>query len=384
MRHLFLYFFLLIICSFNGCRHHNEVIEEEKPFKINGILEGADIESFVFEYYRCVKENRVIDTISVVNGKFTIEGIISPRADAWLTINDKDVFFYLDPGEMQLYFKKDSLESFILKGSQSQVDSEMLKAQINPLQDYLYKIKRQLFSEQNEQHKDFLIRQKDSTYNVLENICIDFITSHPNSYSSLDAITSLLFQNMQNGDVLMSFFDRLSESVKASCSGKMTYNFIVQRKKSSTTHVSSFEAFDKDGSLVKISDFKGKYILIDFWATWCVPCINGFPHLKELYAKYKDQGLVMISISIDKEENEQEWLNAIEKFNTTEWIHILSCKNKGENNICDLHDNLLGSSIPHYILIDQSGNVIKHWRGFSDEIAKEQNEMLKNIFENKL
>ena len=89
----------------------------------------------------------------------------------------------------------------------------------------------------------------------------------------------------------------------------------------------------------------------------------------------------MISISIDKEQDEQKWLDAIEKHDITERIHILSYKNMGENNICDLHDNLLGSSITHYVLVDKSRNVIKHWIGFSDEIAEEHDELFENIFE---
>jgi len=146
------------------------------------------------------------------------------------------------------------------------------------------------------------------------------------------------------------------------------------------SNVSSFKALDKDGNLIKISDFAGKYILVDFWASWCVPCINGFPHLKELYSKYKDKGLAVIAISTDFKEDEQKWLNAIDKNDISEWIQILACKNEGEYNICNLHGTLL-SLIPHYIVIDKSGNVIKQWRGFNDEIAKEQNKLFESVFE---
>ena len=303
MRPFFLFIFLLSIGSFYGCRHQNGTIKEEAQFKINGKIDDVNVDTVFFRYFRCVKDNSVIkDTISVTNGTFIIEGIISPRANAYLSIKDKgEVLIYLDPGEMQLYLKKDSLENFVLKGSQTQIDKEMLEVQTKPLEDYLSEIKTQLSSEQSEQNKDFLTSQKDSVENLLKNAWIDFITSHPSSHYSLDVIFRLLFYKMQNGDMLMNLFDKLSGNVRASCSGKEVYGYILQRKKSTMTNISSLEALDKDGTLVKLSDFEGKYVLIDFWASWCVPCINGFPHLKELYAKYKDKGLVVISISIDRE-----------------------------------------------------------------------------------
>ena len=372
MRHFFLFITLFLIYSH---------IKGEEPFKINGTIDGITIETFVFKYYRCEKDNSLIeDTISVTNGNFTIEGIISPRTNAVLSIEDKEVSLYLDPGEMQLYLKKDSLENFTLKGSQTQEDKTILEAQTKLLVGYLSEIETQLSSEQSEHNKDFLIQHKDSIDNLIENVWIDFIASHPSSHYSLDLIFFLLFNKKQNADVLMSLFEGLSENVRVSCSGEQMYRFILQRQQSTITNVSSLEALDKDGSQIKLSNFEGKYILIDFWASWCVPCINGFSHLKELYAKYKNKGLVVISISIDKEQDEHKWLNTIEKYNITDWIHILSCKNKEENNICDLHEQ---GPIPHYILIDKSGSVIKHWMGFNDEVAKGQNEIFKDIFENK-
>jgi len=372
MRQFLLFIISLLICSYT---------KVEEPFKINGKIDGANVDSLVFKYYRCEKDNTIIDTISVTNGAFTIKGIISPRSYAKLSIADKELDFFLDPGEMQLYLIKDSLEKFKLKGSQTQFDKEILDTQTKSLEEYLSEIKKQLSSEQSEQAKDILISKKDSIDNLLNDIYIAFITSHPTSHYSLDAISFLLINKMQNTDLLMRLFNGLSEKVRVSCSGKQIYNFILQRKESTLANISFLTALDKDGNLVKISDFEGKYILVDFWASWCVPCKKGFPHLNELYAKYKDKGLVVIGISIDRAADEQKWSSAIEKYNLSKWIHIWSYKNKGENNICNLHDWMQDASIPHYILIDKTGNVIKQWRGFDDQVAKEQYEMLQNIFD---
>ena len=382
MRHFFLSSLLLIFISI-GCKYNKKTIVVEEPFRIIGTIDDLNIENLIFKYYRCEKDSLVIDTVSIINCSFKIEGVISPRSSAYVYIDNNEISFYLDPGEMHLYLKKDSLEDFILKGSKTQIYKEKMKFQTKPLEDYLIEINKNISLEQNEFYKNFLINQKDSISILLENIRIDFVKSNPTSHYSLDEIFELLFNQNQSTDVLTSLFDGLSENVRVSCMGKQLYGYILQRKKSSMKNISYLESIDKDGKLIKISDFEGKYILIDFWATWCIPCINGFPHIKELYTKYKDKGLVIINVSIDKEKDEHKCLNVIAKYEIMEWINILYSQNSGENNICDIHETLPGSTIPHYILIDKSGNIIKHWRGFDETVAKEQNEMFANIFENK-
>ncbi|MDR2147187.1 MAG: AhpC/TSA family protein [Tannerella sp.] len=382
MKHFFVFIFSLSICSFV----EGQTIEGEKPFRIAGTIDDTTVDTVFFRYYRCEKDNSLIkDTIPVTNGVFTIEGVTFPHTNAFLSFKEKEINFLYDPGEMQLNLKMDSLENFVLEGSQTQADRKVLEAQTKPLEGYLSEIKKQLSSEQSEENRNLLTLKKDSIDDLIENIRIHFITSHPDSYYSLDMFFWLLYNKKQSADMLMELFAGLSENVRKSCPGKEIYSYISQRKKPKMTNVSSLEAFNKEETLVRLSDFEGKYILIDFWASWCIPCIKGFPHLKELYAKYKDKGFTVISISIDNEKDEQKWLDAIEAHDITEWIHILSCKNKGENNICDLYlPGPAGSGgIPHQILIDESGNIIKRWSGFSDETAKEQDDMFERFFENK-
>ena len=380
MKHFFIFVITLSIYSFIGCRQTNKTIEREGQFKIIGTIDDTTVDTVFFRYWRCEKDNvEVKDTILVTNGTFTIEGIGSPRTNGFLSIGDKEVMFYLDPGEMQLYLKKDSLKNFVLKGSQTQTDREMLETQTKSLESHLSEIKKQLSFEQSDQNYEFLTQQKDSINNLLKNIWIDFITSHKSSHYSLDLIANLFF-NKLNADSLTNLFNGLSENVRVSCSGKQVYSLVLQRQKSTMSNVSSLEAFDKDGTVIKLSDFKGKYVLLDFWASWCVPCIKSFPHLKELYAKYKDKGLVVISISVDKKKDEQKWLDAIDKNEIAGWIQILSYKNTGENNMCDLLE--AGNGIPHQILIDKSGNIVKRWTGFGESVVTEQNEAFEKIFKN--
>lgn len=74
------------------------------------------------------------------------------------------------------------------------------------------------------------------------------------------------------------------------------------------------------GSIVKLSSLQGKVVLIDFWASWCGPCRNSMPALKQVYKKYKDKGLEIYGISLDQ--NPAAWTKAVKEDQTT-WLHVI-------------------------------------------------------------
>lgn len=118
-------------------------------------------------------------------------------------------------------------------------------------------------------------------------------------------------------------------------------------------HAPDFEAIAPDGTRHKLSEYLGKkqYVLIDFWTSWCGPCIGSFPFLKKLYSQYHDRGLCMIGVSGDKERN--AWLNALERHQLP-WISLLS-SDKAENDALKLYNV---EKIPTTILISPEGKII--------------------------
>jgi thiol-disulfide isomerase/thioredoxin len=102
---------------------------------------------------------------------------------------------------------------------------------------------------------------------------------------------------------------------------------------------------DTSGKTVKLSSLKGKVVLIDFWASWCGPCRRANKHLKELYSKYKDKGLEILSISVD--ENQKNWKKAIIE-DKTNWLHVLDDMNYA--NAWSIQ------YIPTTFLVDKQGN----------------------------
>ncbi len=111
-----------------------------------------------------------------------------------------------------------------------------------------------------------------------------------------------------------------------------------------------------EGVMVSPEDYKGKIVVIDFWASWCGPCRNEIPHLKEVYEKYRSKGIEMLSVSIDKKE--ADWHKALAEENMA-WAQVLA-PNAGKQTMKDYQF----SGIPFIIILDKEGKIVaKQLRG---------------------
>lgn len=123
-----------------------------------------------------------------------------------------------------------------------------------------------------------------------------------------------------------------------------------------------FELPDPEGKMMKLSDYKGKVVLLDFWASWCGPCRKENPHVVHLYEKYNKEGFEVFSVSLDKDR--EKWLAAIEMDNLIWKGHVSDLK-FWQSAAAQLYQV---NSIPHTILIDRDGNIIgTKLRGFQLE-----------------
>ena len=127
-----------------------------------------------------------------------------------------------------------------------------------------------------------------------------------------------------------------SRRIQASVPGSMAPDFTMK---------------SHDGTDVSLSDFKGKLVLIDFWASWCGPCRKENPNVVRLYNKYKDKGFEILGVSLDKDK--RRWVSAIEKDGLT-WVHVSDLK--GWGNV--VAKDYLVSSIPHTVLVGRDGKII--------------------------
>lgn len=126
---------------------------------------------------------------------------------------------------------------------------------------------------------------------------------------------------------------------------------------------------DLKGNKIDLVSFKGKVILIEFWATWCGPCREEIPHLTELYSKYRNDGLVVMGISLDRKEP-QEVQSFLEKLGV-EYINLV-----GNDEIFENYSRLAGlgtiRGIPATFLIDREGRICKSFMGLTKKQILEE------------
>lgn len=125
------------------------------------------------------------------------------------------------------------------------------------------------------------------------------------------------------------------------------YKYRLAQQKTAATLV--FSAQDKDGNVKTERDVKGELILVDFWASWCKPCIESIPKLETIYEKYKDKGLTVVSVSVDT--NPNDWLKYLEK-HSFKWLSLLG-------NGQEITQRYNFKYIPYVLIADKDGKVLQ-------------------------
>lgn len=161
----------------------------------------------------------------------------------------------------------------------------------------------------------------------------------------------------------IDLYGRLPDAVKHSSTGKSIHAMLFPPKVVGVgEQMPDAELYDLQGGIHRISDFKGKHILLDFWASWCGPCRMSLPEMRDLYALYKDK-LVIISLSI---EGKGAWEAASATIEMP-WLNLNDLQgNSGLYARCGVR------GIPHYVMISPEGIVLEHWEGYSEGLLKEK------------
>ena len=350
------YIFLAsILLSFASCQ------DEHDGYAITGNVN--DLETGKMVYVSQIDANsqpQIIDSVATEDGKFSLDlpNVDSPNL-SFLTIPgyNGNVMFISENETINFEIYKDSMTvSKVNGGKENEIFSQYLdhlKSLNQQMMEIRMNLNQQLSSTRDSativhlQQEEEAIRLKDMDFKK------KIIQENPNAFTSVLAVTDMMSMGAPSGEV-KEHFEMLSPELQANSFGK---NLKSSLDKRSVTEIGSkapeFSGPNPDGQELALNDLLGKVTLIDFWAAWCKPCREENPNIVRVYNKYHEQGFNVIGISLDREDQRDRWLQAIEDDNLT-WPQISNLQFWDEP-IAQLYGI---RAIPAAFLLDENGVII--------------------------
>ena len=339
-------------------------------FVLNGKITG-DGPARLYLLYSNSKGAYLTDSCVVRNGAFRFSGNISEGTMSTLTTSlqnrmDQSRFatIMLEPTTMNAVIPQGDMQNISVTGSAFHTQYAAYNKRIRKIRDR-WKVVMDTLSAVNKRSNFEYQEMKNwvlKPYNAeIDEIQSDILLKHPTSYMAAHILS--VKGGELSADSLRKFYDRFPGKVQQSSFGKMIAQELEKKKLGAPGIVApDFAKADIGGEQLKLSDFKGKYVLLDFWASWCVPCRKGNPHLKEIYAHYKSKGLEIIGVS-DDDRNPDAWKKAVTDDGITIWKHVLrgldmEKRMRNEKNPNDLGEAYGIRTLPTKILIDPKGVII--------------------------
>lgn len=241
------------------------------------------------------------------------------------------------------------LNKFVL-GAADLNDAELYKRSASYrewIDTYIYNlnIDRQFQYSPSEYENRYLL-PLEAIYNKIP---LGFIKNHLTYQYTLYALR--MVTNPQKIDSLYSdFAGRKENSEKKAEIDQVYHNIILSRPNSPAP---DFSYYDVNGKLIRLNELRGKYVYIDIWATWCIPCKAEIPFLSKLESDYSNKNITFLSLSVDKSSDKEKWVNYV---NTKKLGGIQVIADKDFNS--DFIRKFNVESIPRFILIDPDGKIV--------------------------
>jgi peroxiredoxin len=316
----------------NGTSHEDSCVVTNGTFKFTGSVSGITTSRMAFDH----------------TGQGKQHAIYAPNADV--------VYIYFGKENM-VYTSADSLVNAKVTGSKVYDEFQAYNKQIGgTIMDLTKAVNAEFSRATPEQQKDTaFVKVIDTRYrkNIADRGEKQFLfaKNNPNSYFGLVGLSESAGTKV-DVDKIGPVFKALNASLRNTDMGKELEQRI---QAAGITAIGKpapvFTQNDVNGKPVSLSDLKGKYVLVEFWASWCAPCRAGNPNLRKQYELYKDKGFEIISVSLDNVK--EKWVDAIAK-DGLPWIQVSDLK--GWNNAVG---RLYGvRAVPQSFLLDKDGKII--------------------------
>lgn len=366
--------------------------KKDDGYIVKGNIEGLDTGKIILSYfdrenYKSVK----VDSAIIESGKFEMKGKLQFPQELYAHVTPGGYSFsiWLENSKINIKGSIDDVEEdewgekqlpVTIDGSSIQAELDTYSELKKPIMDemlpfgeaygdanmeYSQGMRQNLPEDELEELKKKAEDAKERMnpfFERMNKIDIKYMDEHPGSFVTAKILQSKL--SKMKAQEAQKKYELLSDEVKNSFLGKSIKNDIDKNMLGTPGNVAAqFSKEDINGEILSLEDFKGQYVLLDFWASWCKPCRQGNPHLIKLYNKYHEKGVEFIGIAND-DGNESAWHKAVKKDEIGIWRHILNGNSRQGN---DIGNKYAIHSLPTKILIDPSGVIIGRYGADGDD-----------------
>jgi peroxiredoxin len=328
-------------------------------FTIKGNLAGYPDGTTI----RLVRNGESTDLASgkVSKEKFLVKGTVTEPVLCFVFIGNeqKPVELFLENKTITLTGSKSNPGKYKIEGSQSHKDFDEFVKEFIPLAQQMSSMAGIINSTMPGPDRDSLISMHNRMQQTVQRSIDKLVNQKPNSVVTAFILAATYSFN-ENPAVLEERYNKLQPAVKETEAGKQLAITIADSKIGAIGSMATdFTQADTSGVPVSLSSFRGKYVLVDFWASWCGPCRMENPNVVQNYKKFSPKNFTVLGVSLDRPGQKNKWIDAIHEDSLT-WTHVsdLQFWNNAAAKIYKIQ------SIPQNYLLDPEGKIIaKNLRG---------------------